>query len=76
MNETSPTKAERREESGNSHSMADREKAFLTNLIQCMRGLQRSQDRAVAKAAREWEGTIAHRIKLSMQQRKRRKERV
>lgn len=52
------------------------EQEFLNALMQFMRGLKRSQDRAVAWAAREWEGTIAYRIKLTMQQRERRKGRL
>lgn len=55
--------------------MAEGEKEFLATLIQFMRGLKRSQDRAVARAAREWEGTIAYRIQLTMQQRTQRRVR-
>jgi hypothetical protein len=82
MNETTPAlKAEERNGNENGEQktentipqgMADGEREFLATLIQFMRGLKRSQDRAVARAAREWEGTIAFRIRLTMQSRKRR----
>lgn len=58
------------------NEMPTGEKEFLDTLMQFMRGLKRSQDRAVAKAARDWEGTIAFRIRLTMQSRERRKGRM
>jgi hypothetical protein len=50
----------------------DGEELFLDQLMQFMRSAKRCQVPDVASAAREWERVIDYRIKVTMQERKRR----
>jgi hypothetical protein len=48
------------------------EQLVLDGMMQCLRGMKRSESPGVVNAAREWERIINFRIHMTMQERKRR----